>query len=72
MPKPDIAAIKREFTRFNVGPLAFSLAEAKALRQQIYHALYYDDQGWQKLSMSDHITLARMIPRIRGIEDCLE
>ena len=69
MSKPNVPALLADLEVFDQGPLAFDLDECKALRQRIYHALYYDDQGWHKLDFVVHVHLARMLARIRGIED---
>ena len=69
MPRPNLAQIKTDIAAFDDGPLAFTLDECKALRKRIYHALYYDDQGWQKMDMIDHVRLARATVRIKSIEE---
>ena len=68
MPRPNLTELKEAIAAFDTGPLDFSVPEAKALRKEIYHAMYYDDQGWQKMNISDHIGLARALMRIKSIE----
>ena len=69
MAKPNIPALFQELARFDDGPLAYSQADTKALRQRIYHALYYDDQGWHKIDFVDHVRLARGLARINSLAD---
>lgn len=69
MPRPDLTQLKADIAAFDDGPLAFSLDECKALRKRIYHALWYDDQGIQKMDMIDHVRLTRAIVRIKSIEE---
>ena len=71
MPAPNLADIQSAIAAFDKGPLGYSLPEAKDLRKLIYHAMYYDDQGWQKLSYIDRVRLTRAIVRIKSIEPAL-
>ena len=68
MSAPDLTALKQDITSFDADPYEYSLADAKALRKRIYHAMYYDDQGWRKMDTLDHAQLARAIVRIKSIE----
>ena len=68
MPRPNLTELKAQITAFDLEPLMYDINDAKALRKEIYHAMYYDDQGWQKMDMLDHVGLARALVRIKSIE----
>ena len=70
MPRPNLAELQAQIAAFDASPLMYfiDINDAKALRKEIYHAMYYDDQGWQKMDMLDHVNLARALVRIKSIE----